>query len=621
MKQLPSILLVLVSLSCAAKAQTTAPVSLFDPARHMRVAEVKQGMKGYGLGVFQGTRIERFDVEVISVLRNFNPRADAVLIRCRGSNLEHTGPVAGMSGSPIYLYDDQGKARLIGAFAFGWSLVKDPIAGVQPIEYMLDIGSSGMANPPTTRSGVAPAASGTVTYVYNPLRFSKIATSEQPQASRLDRLATPLMASGLSPKVIEQFAPLLRQHNLVALQSGGSAAPLPTTQPVKIEPGSVLAAPLVTGDISLNAIGTCTEVIGDRVFGFGHPFNNEGPIALPMGAGQVNAIIPVLSQSFKIGAVTSVQGTLVADESAGVVGRFGQAPRTVPVELRVLYTDGSLDTTYHFQTVSHARLTPVLSAMASASALTGRRDLPRQHTLDYDLTFEFSNGQKIKMADVSTNVAESAIMRQLLTVLDFVMENPFQPVTLNKLSGTMRVTPEAREAEIQSASLSKTKYRPGETLRAFVRCRPYRSAEKIIPIELELGHDLPDGKYQLSINDPTSYIQQEQMQRPFRFTTENLDDIFAVLNDIGAIQTDAMYVRLIRPPDGVAVGRTAMPNLPHSRRQALLNSGRSDVSVLFSTAAKIIPTGMVMTGSAELEFEIESGEHVQPRSPRPANRG
>ena len=46
--------------------------------------------------------------------------------------------------------------------------------------------------------------------------------------------------------------------------------------------------PLLTGDVDLTAIGTCTEVIGDRVFGFGHPFNNEGPIDLPMGSGQIN---------------------------------------------------------------------------------------------------------------------------------------------------------------------------------------------------------------------------------------------------------------------------------------------------------------------------------------------
>src|SRR5690349_10568970 len=124
-----------------------ATPSLFDPHRHMRVSEVKPGMKGYGLSVFSGTEIERFDVEVISVLKNFNPKGDVVLIKCRGQNLEHTGAVAGMSGSPIFLKDDQGRERMIGAFAYGWPLSKDPVAGVQPIEYMLEIPTGSTAEP------------------------------------------------------------------------------------------------------------------------------------------------------------------------------------------------------------------------------------------------------------------------------------------------------------------------------------------------------------------------------------------------------------------------------------------------------------------------------------------
>ena len=59
----------------------------FDAKRHMRVDEVKEGMRGYGLSVFRGTKIERFDVEVISVLKNFNPKHDVILVRLAGANL------------------------------------------------------------------------------------------------------------------------------------------------------------------------------------------------------------------------------------------------------------------------------------------------------------------------------------------------------------------------------------------------------------------------------------------------------------------------------------------------------------------------------------------------------
>src|SRR5438045_2344690 len=133
---LPCALLVL--LGSAAFADEPVPPG-FDPARHMRVSEIKPGMKGYGLSVFRGTKIERFDAEVISIVRNFNPKMGMILVRLSGQNLEHTGGIAGMSGSPIYLKDEEGRERLAGAFAYGWPMGKDPVGGVQPIEYMLKL--------------------------------------------------------------------------------------------------------------------------------------------------------------------------------------------------------------------------------------------------------------------------------------------------------------------------------------------------------------------------------------------------------------------------------------------------------------------------------------------------
>ena len=132
-------LLLMLSSSALADATTRPSQALFDPARHMRVSEVRPGMTGYGLSVFNGTTIDKFDVEVVSVLHNFNPKHDVILVKCRGQNLEHTGAVGGMSGSPIYLTDDQGRKRLAGAFAYGFPMAKDPIGGVQPIEYMLQL--------------------------------------------------------------------------------------------------------------------------------------------------------------------------------------------------------------------------------------------------------------------------------------------------------------------------------------------------------------------------------------------------------------------------------------------------------------------------------------------------
>src|SRR5690606_17335177 len=67
------------------------------------VEKIRRGMKGYGLTVFEGTKPERFDVEVIDVLPNFRPRQDLILIKTKHPRLEVAKVVAGMSGSPIYI--------------------------------------------------------------------------------------------------------------------------------------------------------------------------------------------------------------------------------------------------------------------------------------------------------------------------------------------------------------------------------------------------------------------------------------------------------------------------------------------------------------------------------------
>jgi hypothetical protein len=442
---------------------------------------------------------------------------------------------------------------------------------------------------------------------------------------QLQPLATPLMTAGISPRLMEQFAPLFKEYGLVPLQSGGmggSVASAATTQPAaEIEPGSVLAAPLLTGDVELTAIGTCTEVIGDRIFGFGHPFNNEGPITLPMGAGYINGIIPCLTQSFKLGAMTQLRGALIADQVVGVAGKLGKAPQTIPVDLHVVYSDGSLDASYHFDAAAHPRLTPLLSGVAIQSALSGQRDLPQYHTVDYDITAEFANGKSVEVKNVAVNGAEAAIFMQLAGPVVFAAENPFERVMLKKITGTIRVTPEAHQADILSVNLPKKKYRPGETLKAFVRYRPFRAEEAIMPIELALPHDLRDGTYQLSISDQQTYIQQEQTSRPFRFSAESVNDIFAVLKDVGSIRQDALYVQLLRQADGVAVGRTALNQLPSSRRQVLLDAGLSNVTPFTSATTKIIPTETVMNGSADFQIEIDAQERVEKPSVTPAPNG
>src|SRR5207244_4643794 len=97
------------------------------PESYWPVDDVRPGMKGVGKTVVKGTKIEEFDVEILGVLKNTSPGRDLVLARLSGLNLEKTGVIAGMSGSPVYI-----EGKLLGAVAYAWAYGKAPIAGITP---------------------------------------------------------------------------------------------------------------------------------------------------------------------------------------------------------------------------------------------------------------------------------------------------------------------------------------------------------------------------------------------------------------------------------------------------------------------------------------------------------
>src|SRR6516162_3573115 len=97
------------------------------PDSYWQIDDLRAGMKGQGRTVMKGTKIESFDAEVLGILKNTSPGRDMILCRLSGLNLEKTGVIAGMSGSPIYI-----DGKLLGAVAYAWPFGKEPIAGITP---------------------------------------------------------------------------------------------------------------------------------------------------------------------------------------------------------------------------------------------------------------------------------------------------------------------------------------------------------------------------------------------------------------------------------------------------------------------------------------------------------
>ena len=154
-------------------------------------------MKGYGLTVFQGTRIEPFAVEVVSVMYNFRPDRHLIWVLCPDQRMQRSGPVQGMSGSPIYLWGDDephelGKGgRLIGAFAWGYSASKVCYVGVEPIGQMHAMASRARAAKTTEYRSTAQSAPGFLTRLIESPAFLEMRPDQTWRARTIAKLIKP----------------------------------------------------------------------------------------------------------------------------------------------------------------------------------------------------------------------------------------------------------------------------------------------------------------------------------------------------------------------------------------------------------------------------------------------
>ncbi len=135
----------------AAAAVLLAANAWSAPTDILPAGQITPGMKGYGLSdLGDGKGVQRFDIEIVGVLKSYAPKQDLILARILNDEaLAKTGIIAGMSGSPIYV-----DGKLIGALAYGWPFARDPICGITPIQSMLDIRKA-PATPPVPIGGAA----------------------------------------------------------------------------------------------------------------------------------------------------------------------------------------------------------------------------------------------------------------------------------------------------------------------------------------------------------------------------------------------------------------------------------------------------------------------------------
>lgn len=639
------VLLWIAMLSVAVKPTLAADIQ--PPAKAqaiMPIGEIRLGMKGYGMSVFHGVDIEPFAVEVVSVMRDFQPNRGAIWVRCTDARMQANGAVQGMSGSPIYLWDDGEKhepgvgGRLIGAFAFGFGEAKDCFIGVQPIEQMRAIREHAQADPPRPS-----ASAGGVTQLRQLL---DIGASRGVSADRMwrARAALALLRPGLPgempapdaepafplpPKVsrrsvnmmlpltvggaevADMVAPLLEPMGLfpVAAPAGIRAGRPPTwldMDKVTLKPGSVLSIPLVWGDADMSASGTVTDVLPDgSVLAFGHPMFNQGNTAVPMATGFVHAVIARRSISFKLGGSGDILGAVVRDESPGILGSrdgaFTSAPSHVTVEM-----PGHPREQFNYRVVHHPSLTPVLAAVAAIQSLGASQQPPPESTLHLRTRMTFEDGNAFDVTGISPGASTFDIMIHVVPLIATMGQNPFGSVKLKDIDVSLRVEHELRTGALTQVKLDHAELAPGDTIGALLRIQPHGDAPMHKRLELTIPEGTPDGDYQLTICGPAAYLQLLMASRPHLFVASSVDDMVRTLKRIFSIADDSLFAILQLRQEGLAVGQLELELLPSSRR-ALMTTPISTVTTPYvDWIEKTEQTGLVINGAVNFSIAVRA---------------
>jgi hypothetical protein len=284
-----------------------APTSARAGDPIMPLGELRPGMQCTGYSVIQGTQISAFDVVILDVVSgdasaNDGPR---ILVRVSGEAVDRTGVGPGFSGSPIYCDGRNAGAisEAIGEYG-GKTVLATPIGEI-------------LSNPPDAPRG-QPVA-----------RRARI--------GRVLPLAEPLTVSGLNRGLAQKLteAGATRSRQVLAAPAM-PLTPFPATPP---RPGSAMSVGYSSGDLAVGAVGTVAYVDGDRVWGFGHPFENSGLRALLLQDAYVYTVISNpnagddTGSTYKLAAVGHDLGTISNDATAAVVGRSGATPPTIPVRI------------------------------------------------------------------------------------------------------------------------------------------------------------------------------------------------------------------------------------------------------------------------------------------------
>jgi|GEM_PF-1566580 len=513
----------------------------------MDVSEIEPGMRGIGKTVFNQTKIEEFQVEIIDVMKNVSPRGDIILARLSGGSipggLEKTGVIAGMSGSPVYI-----NGKLIGALAYTWSFLKEPIAGITPIREILeiiDVDKQSKASPQNQQFKLTNSKNN-FRHIPLPLAISSSALFSCPEFST-------------------ELDDFLSGYGLLPVFVGGIGS---DSMPIELEPGAAIGTVLIQGDMRVAAIGTLTYRDGDKILGLGHPIFLGGKVELPLIAGVIHSVMPSQALSFKMFSPTRPIGMITQDRASGIMGKIGKTTPMVPIKVAIQSQE--TDTIYSYESIEHKNLLPILLNTIILNSIVARGNILGESTIKADMILKIKTDHRrvIKLSQmISGDASAIGIAVSLVDPIVRLINNEFEKVKIEDIAIRLDIENKKRTTFIEKLVADKEKVKPGDSLEITIGLRSFQGKFDTKKIKIQIPKETPVGRLALIVANADSTYLLELARTPERLTAKSFTQLIEQIEKLG--RKNEMQISGYVPQKGVVVEAQELPNPPLFLKQVL----------------------------------------------------
>lgn len=482
---------------------------------------------------------------------------------------------AGQSGSPMYV-DVKGKRHKIGTLSYAeqWANRKHPICYLTPIHEVLNIAKNEPMSIPSGRGSLSNVT------LLTTLRASL--AENNPLRVMLDSD----ISSGVAVRGVS--------HPVAA--------------------GDVLGVQLAWGDFDLTSYGTVSHVEGKRVFMFGHPFLQLGPAEYRLVPMKVLTVQEGYRSSRILAApIMNAEpvGVIVQDRETGIYGELGRrAENAIPVHIDLTTSAGERKQ-FTFYSIADTTLAPLIIGSGISTAIQAWSREIGDMTLFLNGKIEVEGVGEVEFSDSFTSIRGSGPfdanpMSLISKKVDSVLSNRFSKARIKRVSVETKVFDEYRKLTIESASVDRPSFKPGETLTLRVALNQPLKDTKMISLSFLLPSDLQYGVGKIVVGDAETIDAVEKSSG----SVVNLISLVESLN--AKRRPDAVYIYVVLPPSkmGPAGPVESVPlNIGDIAGEVRKTSKRLQSNV---EEYQVVVGDFQVSGRKEIEFKVGASAGEKP---------